>query len=40
MVEPADEDLKQEVKRLKEDLVQTRKELKEVQHEGKTRKGG
>ena len=40
MVEPADEDLRQEMKRLKEDLVQTKKELKEAQQEGKTRKGG
>ena len=40
MVEPADEDLKQEVKWLKEDLVQIRKELKEAQRKGKTRKGG
>ena len=40
MVEPADEDLKQEVKRLKEDLVQTRRELKEVQRELRPRKSG
>ena len=31
MVEPADEELQQEVKRLKEDLTQTKKELKEAQ---------
>ena len=40
MVEPADEELRQEVKCLKEDLMQTKKELKEAQREGKARKDG
>ena len=40
MVKPADEELQQEVKWLKEDLMQTKKEFKEAQQEGKARKGG
>ena len=40
MVEPADEELQQEVKRLKEDLMQTRKELKEVQWDWKPKSNG
>ena len=40
MVEPADEELRQEVKWLKEDMKQTKKELKEAQREVKPKRSG
>ena len=40
MMEHADEELWQEVKRLKEDLMQTRKELKEAQRDEKPKRSG
>ena len=40
MVEPTNEELRQEVKRLKEDLIKTRKELKEAQREVKPNRSG
>ena len=40
IVEPADKELRQEVKCLEEDLMQTRKELKEAQREVKPKRSG
>ena len=40
MVEPADEELRQEVKWLKEDSMQTKKELKEDQWDVKQKRSG